>query len=341
MKQIETIHAVGHVIGHDITRIVKGEVKDTAFRKGHIVTEEDIPMLLSIGKDHLYVFEVDETKLHENEAAEILCSICLNEHMERTEAKEGKIELRATCDGIFTVDVERLDAINSIEDMMIATRNNYMPVHEGDALAGTRIIPLLIEKERMEEVTRIGNGRPLLSVHPYVKKTAGIVTTGNEVFYGRIKDTFTDVIVEKIKPFGVEVIGHEIVNDDIENIKAAILKLKAQGVDMIITTGGMSVDPDDLTPAAIKASGARIVTYGAPVLPGAMFLLGYFEDETPIMGLPGCVMYASSTIFDLMLPRICAGMRVEKKDIAKLGNGGLCLKCSVCHYPICGFGKGV
>ena len=341
MKQIETIHAVGQVIRHDITRIVRGEIKDTAFRKGHIVTEEDIPVLLSLGKDHLYIFEKDENMLHENEAAEILCSICKNENMEQSEVKEGKIELIATCDGLFTVDVERLDEINSLDDMMIATRNNYMPVKKGDKLAGTRIIPLTIQKERMEEVIRIGNGKPLLTVHPYRPGKAGIVTTGNEVFYGRIKDTFTDVIIEKIKPYGIEVMGHEIVNDEIENIKAAILKLKEAGADMIITTGGMSVDPDDLTPAAIKASGAKIITYGAPVLPGAMFLLGYFDDGTPIMGLPGCVMYASTTIFDLMLPRICSGVRVEKKDIAKLGNGGLCLKCSVCHYPICGFGKGV
>ena len=233
MKQIETIHAVGHVIGHDITRIIRGEIKDTAFRKGHVVTQEDIPLLLSLGKDHLYVFEKDENMLHENDAAAILCSVCKNDHMDESEVKEGKIELTATCDGLFTVDVERLDAINYLDDMMIATRNNYAPVKKGDILAGTRIIPLIIEKARMEEVKRIGNGKPILTVHPYRPGKAGIVTTGNEVYYGRIKDTFTDVIIDKIKPYGIEVMGHEIVNDEIDHIKAAILKLKEAGADAV------------------------------------------------------------------------------------------------------------
>lgn len=341
MKQIETKDAVGHVLCHDITRIIKDVVKDTPFRKGHIVTQEDVPVLLSLGKTHLYVWENDETKYHENEAAEILYNICKNEHMERTAVREGKIELIAGCDGLFTVDVERLNAINSIDEIMIATRHNNFPVHKGDKLIGTRVIPLVIDKNKMEEAKIAAGNTPLACLHPYLKLKCGIVTTGSEVFHGRIKDTFTPVIENKLKEYGISVWGHKVVDDHLEEIRDAIFELKTKGADLIVCTGGMSVDPDDLTPGAIKATGARIVTYGAPVLPGAMFLLAYMEDGTPVMGLPGCVMYAKATVFDLILPRIAAGITVTKRDIVTLGNGGLCLGCEQCHYPLCSFGKGV
>lgn len=341
MKKIETIHAVGHVICHDITIIIKDEIKDTAFRKGHIVTEEDIPKLLSIGKDHLYVWEKTEGMLHENEAADILAGICKNDHMRLTPVKEGKIELISEIDGVFQVDVDRLDKINEIDEIMIATRHSNLPVKAGDKLAGTRIIPLVIQEEKLNEAVKIGGQTPLLKVSPYVRKTAGVVTTGNEVFYKRITDKFTPVIEEKLAAFGIEVTGHITVPDQKEEIIKAIRTLKESGADMIVCTGGMSVDPDDMTPASVKECGARVVTYGAPVLPGAMFLLGYFEDGTPIMGLPGCVMYAKATVFDLVLPRIAADIPITKKQIAHMGNGGLCLGCKTCHYPECGFGKGV
>lgn len=339
MKQIDTKDAVGHVLCHDITRIVKDVVKDTPFRKGHVVTEDDIPVLLSLGKTHLYVWENDDTKYHENEAAEILYEICKNDHMERTQVREGKIELLAGCDGVFTVDVGRLEAINSIDEIMIATRHNYSAVRKGDKLIGTRVIPLVIDKQRMEEARAAAGDMPLACLHPYRPLKCGIVTTGNEVYTGRIKDTFTPVIEDKLKLYGLSVCGHKICDDDITQITSAILELKAGGADMIVCTGGMSVDPDDRTPGAIKATGAQIVTYGAPVLPGAMFLLAYMDDGTPVMGLPGCVMYSKATVFDLILPRIAAGIKVTKRDIVKLGCGGLCLGCDVCHYPQCSFGK--
>ncbi|MDU7442096.1 MAG: molybdopterin-binding protein, partial [Clostridium sp.] len=306
MKKIETVNAVGHVLCHDITRIVKDVVKDTPFRKGHVVTKEDIPMLLSLGKEHLYIWEKKEGMLHENEAAEILFEICKNENMKGTEIKEGKIELIAECDGLFRVDVNRLDAINDLDEIMIATRHTNYAVKKGDKLAGTRVIPLIIEESKLEEAKKIANGKPLLELLPYRKMKAGVVTTGSEVYHGRIKDTFTPVIINKLKEYGIEVCWHKIVDDKNEMIIDAINEIKDSGAEMILCTGGMSVDPDDLTPGAIKKSGAEIITYGAPVLPGAMFLLGYFNDGTPIMGLPGCVMYSKATVFDLVLPRIAA-----------------------------------
>lgn len=340
MKLVNTEDAAGHVICHDITIIKKDEIKDTAFRKGHIVQEEDIPKLLSIGKEHLYVWEKKEGILHEDEAAEYLAELCESDGMSRSSVKEGKLELLAEQEGLFVVDTKRLFAMNMQDDIMVATRPNYDAVKKGDKLAGMRIIPLVIRKEQLEDTKKAAGQTPICRILPFVYQKAGIVTTGGEVYKGRIQDTFTPVVIEKLSAYGIEVAAHEIVPDEKDKIVEAIQKVKEAGADMILCTGGMSVDPDDLTPGAISLCSEEIVTYGAPMLPGAMFLLAYQKDGTPIMGLPGCVMYARTTIFDVILPRVLAGMKLSKADFAALGCGGLCLGCKECHYPICGFGKG-
>lgn len=339
MKLMKTEEAVGQILCHDITQIIKGVTKDAVFRKGHVIREEDIPVLLSVGKDHIYIWENNEDMLHENEAAQILYDICKNEHMHPSDVKEGKIEVIADCDGVLKINREILKGINSLGEMMVASRHGDFPVKKGDKIAGTRVIPLVIEKDKMENAKAMAGGNPIFKIMPYLKKKVGIVTTGNEVFYGRIKDTFTPVIVDKISEYGAEVIGHEISNDDHENIAKCIRKLLDMGANMIICTGGMSVDPDDKTPAAIRSVADHMVTYGAPVLPGAMFLLAYYGDNIPILGLPGCVMYAKRTIFDLVLPRIMAGEVLTAEDFHVLGEGGLCLSCQICTFPNCGFGK--
>ncbi len=339
MRRIETIHAVGQVLCHDVTRIVPGQWKGAQFRKGHVVTSEDIPMLLSMGKDHLYVWEMDEDHLHENDAALRLGKLCQNEWMQAGEIKEGKLELTAMRDGLFTVDTERLLQINMLEEIIIATRHTNDVVKAGDKLCGTRVIPLVIARKQIEKAEAIAGTEPLLSLRPFRPLKAGIITTGNEVFHGRIQDSFTPVVRKKLAAYGIETVHHLVTDDTSENIQAAISTMRAKGAGLILCTGGMSVDPDDMTPAAIRASGARIVSYGAPVLPGAMLLVGYFSDGVPILGLPGCVMYAKATVFDLLLPRVLAGVEITKQDIARLGCGGLCLGCPVCTFPNCGFGK--
>lgn len=339
MKRMKTEDAVGQILCHDITQIIKGVTKDAVFRKGHVIREEDIPVLLSVGKDHIYIWENNENMLHENDAAQILCDICINEHMRPSEVKEGKIELIAECDGVLKIDREKLNRINSLGEMMIASRHGNFPVKAGDKLAGTRMIPLVIEKEKMDKAKEEAGSVPIFTLLPYQKRKAGIVTTGNEVYHGRIQDTFTPVIGEKLSEYGVEIIGQEYSDDNHEYISGCIRDLLRRGADMIICTGGMSVDPDDRTPAAIRSVASTMVTYGAPVLPGAMFLLAYYGNDIPIMGLPGCVMYAKRTIFDLVLPRIMAGEILTKEDFEVLGEGGLCLSCPVCTFPNCGFGK--
>ena len=275
---------------------------------------------------------------------------CLNDEllrMDRSLPKEGKIELTAACDGLLKIDAKALKEVNSFGQMMIATRHGNFAVKKGDKLAGTRIIPLVIEEEKMtkaKEAAMAATGnKPILDLLPFKHKKVGIVTTGNEVFYGRIKDTFTPVIEGKMAEFDTEIIDHVTWNDDDTKVTASILDMIKKGADIVVCTGGMSVDPDDKTPLAIKNTGADIVSYGAPVLPGAMFMLAYCEKEgrqIPVMGLPGCVMYAKRTIFDLVLPRIMCDEKLHEKDFRLLGQGGLCLSCPVCTFPNCGFGKG-
>ncbi len=354
MKLVKTEEAAGMVLSHDITQILPGIKKGPVFKKGHIVREEDIPVLLSCGKEHLYVYELGDGEgslLHENDAAEILRDLCMGTSpvtMKASLPSEGKIEITAAVDGLFKVDSRRLYGVNSLGEMMIATRQENLPVKVGDKLAGTRIIPLVIESEKMERAKEAAGREPLLSILPFGIRRAGLIITGNEVALGRIRDGFAPVLTAKLSEYGVVVEDKVILPDDREAIRDAVLAFAAKGMELVCVTGGMSVDPDDRTPGAIRDTGAEIISYGAPVLPGAMFLLSYLDaerfgrksGETVVLGLPGCIMYAKRTVFDLVLPRILAGERLTAGELAAYGEGGLCLSCPVCHFPNCGFGKG-
>jgi len=340
MKKIAARDAVGHVLCHDVTRIVKDVEKDVAFRKGHVVREEDIEALHRLGKFHLYVWEKQEGMLHEDEAADILRAVCQNAGLEPTLPREGKIEFTARLNGLFRVDAARLLAINALGEICIAVRHTNTPVAAGDKLAGVRVIPLVIAREKMDRVRELAGEKPLLELLPYRPLRAGIVATGREVAEGLVKDTFTPVVEEKLAHFGITVLGREVTDDRKANISRAIAGFREAGAELILCTGGMSVDPDDRTPGAITGSGAKPVCHGAPLLPGAMFMLAYFDDGTPVLGLPGCVMYERRTIFDLVLPRVAAGVAMSALDFAAMGHGGLCLGCEECRYPACAFGKG-
>lgn len=340
MKKIRVEDAIGYVIPHDLTRIVKGEFKGPAFKKGHIIEESDIPVLLKMGKEHIYVLEIEENMVHEVEAAEVLGRICKGDNMSLTGVSEGKIGIKADIDGFFQVDRERLLKLNMIDDVAIAVRHGNLPVKKGDSLAGARVIPLLVEKNVLDKAEAIWNKEAILKLKPFIKKNIGIITTGSEVYHGRIKDQFTPVIKYKVEAFGSKVTFHRTCDDDLNQIKYAILEAVDSGCDFVLCTGGMSVDPDDLTPGAIKETGANIISYGSPMLPGSMFLVSYLKD-IPVLGLPGCVMFMKTTVFDVILPFIMSDTEVTKKIIAELGYGGFCLGCDDCHYPNCQYGKGI
>ena len=340
MKTVSVEQAVGCVLAHDITRIIKDVEKGPVFKKGHIITEDDVPVLLSVGKKNIYIYEKSEGMLHEDEAALILGDITKGSNMEISGPSEGKMTLKAATDGFFKVDRERLYKINSLGDISIASRHGDTIVKKGDVLAGMRVIPLVIDEEKMNVARSIGKDIPLFSLLPFKKKKYAIITTGSEVYDGRIKDTFTPVVESKFNEYNAELIYKTLCDDKPEMIEAKIMGAHSKGAEVICITGGMSVDPDDRTPAAIRKMSAEVVSYGSPVLPGAMFMLSYMEDGTVLMGLPGCVMYAKRTVFDLILPRVMVDEKVKKEDIYALGEGGMCLNCNICTFPNCGFGKG-
>lgn len=339
MKIVRVEDAVGVTLCHDITKIVPGEFKGVAFKKGHVIRKEDIPELLSIGKRHIYIWEDREGILHENEAAERLRALSAGEGLYFSEAKEGKIEFFAAMDGLLKVDSLAAFELNSMDDIILSTIHTNTVVKKGHKVAATKVVPLFIEESKIKKAEERVK-KKIISVLPILKKKTAIITTGSEVFTGRIKDAFGPVLKSKLGEYGCEVIGQDILSDDPGRIEESIKKWLENGAEMILVTGGMSVDPDDLTPRGIKNSGARIVTYGTPVLPGAMFLLAY-KGDVPIIGLPGAVIFSKRTVFDLVLPRVLAGEKLEKRDFAALGHGGLCLSCDNCTFPKCGFGKGI
>ncbi len=339
MKCIPVEEAVGSVLCHDITQILPGEFKGRRFKKGHIITKEDIPVLLSLGKDRIYVWEQKEGMVHENDAAIFLKDITMGDGLTYGEIKEGKITFKAAYDGLLKVDANRLFQLNMVGEISFASLHNNVPVVKGQDVAGTRVIPLVIDQNKLDLAKETLGGHKIIEVKPMRSMRVGIVTTGNEVYYHRIEDKFGPILKKKMTHYHCEVAGQTLVPDDKEKIEAAIRNWLDEGVDMVFCTGGMSVDPDDLTPAAIRGVGCEIVTYGTPVLPGAMFLVSYDKTGRPVLGLPGCVMHAGVTVFDLVFPRMLAGERITREDIAAFGHGGLCMNCETCTYPNCHFGK--
>jgi molybdenum cofactor synthesis domain-containing protein len=341
MKTVSVHEAEDMVLGHDITQIIPGKTKGPAFRRGHIIKRDDIARLLDMGKENLYVFELTEGDLHEDEAARRIALATAGKNILLSEPREGKIELSAAMDGLIRINTRALYELNCYPEVMLATIHSNQRVKAGNVVAGTRIIPLVIAENKIRDLEESCRKYPsVVEILPFRSLKVGIVTTGNEVFSGRIEDGFGPVIRGKVRESGSEVMDQIFVSDSIDMISQSIHELIDKGADLITVTGGMSVDPDDVTPAGILKAGAEIITYGAPVLPGAMFLLAYL-GTIPIMGLPGCVMYHKTSIFDLIYPIIQAGESINRKDIVMLAHGGLCVNCAECKYPNCGFGKGM
>lgn len=342
-KAIPVTEAVGTVLAHDITEIRPGEFKGRAFKKGHVIKQEDVCHLQRLGKEHLFVLDIAEDEMHEDDAAYALANALMGEGvMIKGEPKEGKIDIVAKTDGLLKIKENALLAFNMLGDVMCATLHSNTVVRKGQTVAGTRAIPLIVKTDIVEAAAGIGEkAKGVVGVREIRKPKAGVVITGNEVYYGRIKDAFAPIITKKIEAVGGDIVGIYYTPDDESFIEARMMELINAGADLLITTGGMSVDPDDVTKFAIRNLGASDITYGSAVLPGAMFLVAYLEGKTliPILGVPACGMYAKNTIFDLILPRILANEKIGRRELAELGHGGLCMKCEECRYPVCPFGK--
>ncbi|MCI0469012.1 MAG: molybdopterin-binding protein [Nitrospirae bacterium] len=349
IKEIPIAESAGMALAHDITEIRKDEFKGRAFKKGHVIKEDDISHLQRIGKENLFVLDIADDEMHEDDAAYMLASALMGEGLVmEDEPKEGKINMIAARDGILKIDTDALFRFNLLGDVMCATMHNNSVVARGQLVAGTRAIPLVVKKRIVEDAARIADGG-IIAVKQIRRPKVGVVITGNEVYYGRIKDAFAPIIKKKIETFHGEIVGLYYAPDDEEFIEARLRELIEAGADLLITTGGMSVDPDDITRFAIRRLGASDITYGSPVLPGAMFLIAYIDNDNglsaststsiPILGIPACGMYFKTTILDLVLPRALAGERIGRAELAELGHGGLCLNCKICTYPVCPFGK--
>lgn len=341
MKEtIPVDQAVGMVLPHDITEIVKDKFKGRAFKKGHIIREQDVEHLKRLGKEHIYVLQLGPEEIHEDEAAHILASSLAGPGaMLSAEPVEGKIAIHAERDGILKINEEALYQFNLLGEVMCSTLQTNTPVTKGETIAATRLIPLLSQRSIVQEAAAIASRHtPIVEVKALRKARAGLIITGNEVFSGTIEDKFEKVLREKLAAIGSEVISVTFAPDDIQKISTAITDAIANGADLIITSGGMSVDPDDVTRMGIETAGATDCFYGTPVLPGAMFLSGRI-GSIPVLGLPACGMFHNITVFDLILPRILAGETIGREEFARMGHGGLCRNCKRCQYPVCNFGK--
>ena len=339
-KTVNVADAVGMILAHDITEIRQGEFKGRAFKKGDIVTPEDVEHLKRLGKEHLFVLDIEPGYLHENEAAVIMAdAFCGDGVGWEGEPSEGKIELRAQRPGLLKVEVEALTQVNLLADIMCTSRHTNTTVERRMVVAATRAIPLVVSARSVEKAADIARKcGGLFQVKPLRVARTGLIITGNEVYNHLVEDKFEAVLRKKIADIGSEVIGVAFAPDDAGKIEQEIRQFLADGADLILTSGGMSVDPDDVTRQGIRQVGGETALYGAPVLPGAMFMLSYVND-IPILGIPACGMYHTITILDLVLPRVLAGEMLTREDIARLGHGGLCLNCKTCRYPVCPFGK--
>ena len=339
MKQIKIEDAVGTILAHDMTRIIPGQFKGVGFKKGHCITKADLPELLKIGKHHVFVLELSDGELHEDDAALRIAPAISGANLEWTPPVEGKSNIRSQCSGLLKVNVEGLREINKIGDLIVSTLKTGTPVAKGKTVAATRIIPLTTKTERIERVEAIAaECAPILTVKPYKVMRFGAVVTGSEIYEGLIKDGFDQFVGAKAVQYGCEYIKKILTPDDPEKIAAAVTELRDLGCDLILTTGGLSVDPDDVTRMGVRQAEAELIAYGSPILPGAMFLYACLGDAV-ILGLPACVYYYPTTVYDLMLARVLVGEEITADTIADMGHGGLCQNCPECCYPNCSFGR--
>ncbi len=339
LKKVKTEDAVGLVIGHDMTKIIPGEFHGPRFRRGHVIKQEDVPELLSMGKEHIYVIEEEEDWVHEEEAALRIGKAVCGVNLELGKPKQGRVNISSTVDGVLKVNKSLLYEINSIEGMILATWHNNVICRPGSIIAGTKIIPLYTSEAKMKVLEDLCKEKgEVLKVLPFKNRKVGIVITGSEVFKGRIKDRFSNVMCKKVEILGSTVHHQVIVPDDEDIIGQALIDMKDKGCEVIILCGGLSVDPDDVSVEGTQKSGAKIISYGVPVMPGAMVLIAELGD-IPILGAPGAVIFNKTTIIDVLLPRMLAGDKITRQDIIELAHGGLCLDCEECVFPVCPFAK--
>lgn len=337
MKKVAIENAVGMELCHDVTKITD-TFKGAAFKRGHVITEEDVPALLDLGKKYVYVWEPGAGEIHEDDCAVRLAALAPVAGATWSGPSEGKMVLKANIDGMFVVDHGVLHALNSIGDITFTCLPDHYPVKAGDRLASVRIVPLVTEESQIRHAEDLCEYETLIDLLPYNAMKVGVIITGSEIYNGRIEDRFEPVIRAKLEKYPSEIIGVTICDDDVEMIKSAALKFMSEGADLLVFSGGMSVDPDDVTPAAMRELSDTIVTQGVPAQPGNMTTLGYKGNVT-LIGVPSAAISSPITVMDALLPQIFTGVKFTKAELMRLGNGGLCQQCKPCHFPNCTYGR--
>jgi hypothetical protein len=339
MEKVKVEDAVGMVLAHDLTKIVPGSFKGAAFKKGHIILAEDIEELKNIGKNHIYIIPLNEDLIYENEAAYRIANAAASLEMAVAEPVEGKSNIHSAVHGVLKINRDTLNELNELGDIAFVTLHDNLVVDQNQVVAAAKIIPLVMEREKLEQAELIcRRNNPLVEVKPIIRLKTAVIITGSEVYYGRIQDRFGKVLKDKILYYGGELLNIQYAPDDLDFIYEQIMATVEKGAEIILISGGMAVDADDVTPGAIQKAATEVVTYGVPVLPGAMCMVAY-RQEIPIVGIPACAMFNTTTVFDLIFPRLLIKERIRRKELITLAHGGMCLKCAECHFPNCSLGK--
>ena len=343
LTKIPVTQSQGFKASHDMTQIIPKQFKGPAIKQGQTITVGDICRLQQMGRQHVYV-ESDSNEnitdhVHENEVAKSFAKVMAGDGITyKNEPIEGKIDFIAQRDGLLIINTDQLNAINLIPGIMCATRKSYSIVKKNRKVGGTRAIPLYLPRTNFEHALSILTQSPIFKVLPFRKAKIGILVTGTEIVQGLIKDQFIPIITAKSLKLGCQIVKSHIVPDQRDAIYNSIMDLIALGADLIITTAGLSVDPDDVTRLGLVDAGAENILYGMPILPGAMTLLAQI-NSIQVIGVPACALFYPTTSFDLLLPRLLAGIQITRKDLAHLGHGAYCWGCKKCSYPKCSFGK--
>ncbi len=339
MRKIKVQDAVGQTLCHDMTAILESGFKGVRFHRGHVIAEEDIPVLLDMGKEHIFVWEPEADEVHEDDASIAVTEAGCGPGVSYTGPSEGKTTISAQIDGLFLLNSRALRDMNMVPDYTIATIPGNVRVRAGKKLAGARIVPLVTKRENVESAVKIAKANaPVFSVRPFLPLKTGVIITGSEIYYGRIPDAFEPILRAKLQDMGAQILGFTKCPDDLDAILSALAAFRQQGAELVLFTGGMSVDPDDLTPTAIRMAGGELITQGVPMQPGNMLTIAY-ADGCTLIGVPGASMHSPITSLEVFLPRVFAGVPITREEIAGYGEGGLCQECAVCHFPNCTFGR--
>lgn len=337
--------AIGRPLAHDLTQIdAKNHKKSARFKKGQVITAEDIPVLMDMGRENLSVMEMSPGDVHEDDAALALGGVLCGDNLRLTQPEEGRCNLVAEKSGLLWYIAETVNRVNQDPDWVLSALAPHRPVLAGQTVAGFRIRPLVLEDYRVERAVAAVRGSKPFKILPFENLKVGLVTTGKEIFDKRVEDAFRPKLDEKLSRLSGTVIGQRYSRDTVEEISQAVRAFIEEGAEVIICTGGMSVDADDKTPGAIRSVCRKISFQGTPALPGAMLMLGWAkpktgEREIAVIGAPACVAFDDRTALDKLLPFIFAG--IEPGDLVRRwGVGGMCEHCHVCHYPSCSFAAG-